>query len=53
MDDGQARDAVEEIRAGQAIRYSLNQWEALMLYCEEGRAEISNALAENALRCAA
>nr|WP_269766024.1 transposase [Burkholderia ubonensis] len=34
-----------------AIRYSLNQWEALMLYCEEGRAEISNALAENALRC--
>ncbi|OJB39170.1 hypothetical protein BGV57_21355 [Burkholderia ubonensis] len=34
-----------------AIRYSLNQWEALMLYCEEGRAEIGNALAENALRC--
>lgn len=34
-----------------AIRYSLNQWEALMPYCEEGRAEISNALAENALRC--
>ena len=35
----------------QAIRYSLNQWDALVLYCEEGRAEISNALAENALRC--
>lgn len=34
-----------------AIRYSLNQWDALVLYCEEGRAEISNALAENALRC--
>ncbi|AOJ07572.1 hypothetical protein WS71_09805 [Burkholderia mayonis] len=34
-----------------AIRYSLNQWDALMPYCEEGRAEISNALAENALRC--
>ncbi|MGF6612106.1 hypothetical protein OKW45_007094 [Paraburkholderia sp. WSM4175] len=34
-----------------AIRYSLNQWDALALYCEEGRAEISNALAENALRC--
>ncbi|OJA81570.1 hypothetical protein BGV72_00230 [Burkholderia ubonensis] len=36
-----------------AIRYSLNQWEALMLYCEGGRAEIGNALPENALRCAA
>lgn len=34
-----------------AIRYSLNQWDALALYCEEGCAEISNALAENALRC--
>ena len=34
-----------------AIRYSLNQWDALALYCEQGRAEISNALAENALRC--
>jgi transposase len=34
-----------------AIRYSLNQWNALVLYCEDGRIEISNALAENALRC--
>ncbi|REG58578.1 transposase [Paraburkholderia sp. BL6669N2] len=34
-----------------AIRYSLNQWDALALYCDEGGAEISNALAENALRC--
>lgn len=34
-----------------AIRYSLNQWDALVLYCEDGRIEISNALAENALRC--
>ncbi|SOE68827.1 Transposase [Burkholderia sp. OK233] len=34
-----------------AIRYSLNQWDALMLYCDDGRAEISNVLAENALRC--
>jgi transposase len=36
-----------------AIRYSLNQWDALVLYCEDGRVEISNALAENALRCVA
>lgn len=34
-----------------AIRYSLNQWDALLLYCEDGRVEISNALAENVLRC--
>jgi transposase len=34
-----------------AINYSLNQWDALVLYCEDGRIEISNALAENALRC--
>jgi hypothetical protein len=36
-----------------AINYSLNQWNALTLYCEDGRVEISNVLAENALRCVA
>jgi transposase/uncharacterized small protein (DUF1192 family) len=34
-----------------AINYSLNHWAALTFYCEDGRAEISNVLAENALRC--
>nr|WP_234775249.1 IS66 family transposase [Paraburkholderia tropica] len=34
-----------------AINYSLNHWAALTFYCEDGRAEISNILAENALRC--
>ncbi|KVF64855.1 MULTISPECIES: IS66 family transposase [Burkholderia cepacia complex] len=34
-----------------AIQYSLNHWNALTLFCEAGQAEISNALAENALRC--
>jgi transposase len=34
-----------------AINYSLNQWDALVLYCGDDRIEISNALAENALRC--
>lgn len=34
-----------------AIRYSLNRWDALVLYSEDGHIEISNALAENALRC--
>jgi len=34
-----------------AINYSLNRWEELLLFCDDGRVEISNALAENALRC--
>jgi transposase len=33
-----------------AINYWLNHWAALTFYCEDGRAEISNVLAENALR---
>jgi transposase len=36
-----------------AINYSLNHWAALTFYCEDGLAEISNVLAENALRCVA
>ncbi len=36
-----------------AIHYSLNQWAALMLYCDDGAVEIDNNLAENALRCVA
>ncbi len=33
-----------------AIRYTLNQWEYLIGYCEDGRLHISNAPAENAIR---
>jgi transposase len=33
-----------------AIQYTLNQWEYLIGYCEDGRLHISNALAENAIR---
>jgi len=33
-----------------AMRYTLNQWELLIGYCEDGRLNISNALAENAIR---
>ncbi|BCG01647.1 hypothetical protein PPGU19_062150 (plasmid) [Paraburkholderia sp. PGU19] len=32
-----------------AINYSLSQWKALALYYEDGRIEMSNALAENTL----
>jgi len=34
----------------QAMQYTLNQWERLIGYCEDGRLHISNALAENAIR---
>lgn len=33
-----------------AISYTLNQWEYLIGYCEDGQLHISNALAENAIR---
>jgi len=33
-----------------AINYMLNQWQALVYYCEDGMAEIDNNIAENALR---
>ncbi len=33
-----------------AINYMLNQWQALIYYCDDGLAEIDNNIAENALR---
>jgi len=33
-----------------AIQYTLNQWNLLIGYCDDGRLHISNALAENAIR---
>jgi transposase len=33
-----------------AINYMLNQWQALIYYCDDGEAEIDNNIAENALR---
>jgi len=33
-----------------AMSYTLNQWEYLIGYCEDGQLNISNALAENAIR---
>ena len=33
-----------------AIQYSLNLWPALTRYCEDGRIEIDNSVAERALR---
>lgn len=36
-----------------AFAYLLKQWDALNLYCRNGRAEIDNNIAENALRSVA
>ncbi len=33
-----------------AMQYTLNQWDTLVGYCEDGRLNISNVLAENAIR---
>ena len=33
-----------------AIRYARSRWEALTRYCDDGRLEISNNAAENAIR---
>lgn len=33
-----------------AINYMLNQWQALIYYCDDGVAEIDNNIAENSLR---
>jgi transposase len=35
---------------GEAITYTLNQWDALCVYCTDGRLAIDNNTAENALR---
>ena len=35
---------------GKAIRYTLSQWSKLIVYCEHGQLNISNILAENAIR---
>jgi transposase len=37
----------------QAMKYSLDRWESLTRYCEDGRIEIDNNAAERALRCVA
>jgi transposase len=37
----------------QAMRYSLDRWESLTRYCDDGRIEIDNNAAERSLRCVA
>ena len=49
----QKLDALPKSPIGQAIRYTLNNWEALARYTEDGDLAIDNNAAENALRAIA
>jgi transposase len=42
--------ALPKSQFGKAINYSLNQWEALLLYASDGRLEIDNNSSERTLR---
>ena len=43
-------DALKGSKLGEAVTYSINQWETLEKFLEDGRIEISNNRAENAIR---
>ena len=45
-----SRRVPKDSLTAKAIQYTLNQWDLLIGYCEDGRLHISNALAENAIR---
>ena len=47
---GVLADALGQIRHDKAINYALNQWQALLPYCDHGIAEIDNNAAERTLR---
>ena len=40
----------KDLLTWKVIQYTLNQWDLLIGYCEDGHLHISNALAENAIR---
>lgn len=48
--DKQAEDALPKSPIAVAVRYALNQWDALCRYVEDGRLAIDNNAAERALR---
>jgi transposase len=45
-----SRRVLKDSLTWNAIHYTLNQWDTLIGYCEDGQLHISNALAENAIR---
>lgn len=40
----------KDSKTHEAMQYTLNQWSNLIAYCDDGRLNISNILAENAIR---
>ena len=48
--DRNAHRVPKDSLTGKAIGYTLNQWDRLVGYLEDGKLHISNALAENAIR---
>jgi len=48
--NSRAEDTAKGGLTYKAIHYTLNQWSTLIAYCEDGRLNISNAGAENAIR---
>lgn len=48
--NSRAEDTTKGGLTYRAIHYTLNQWSTLIAYCEDGRLNISNAGAENAIR---
>ena len=40
----------KDSKTHEAMQYTLNQWPQLIAYCDDGRLNISNVLAENAIR---
>jgi transposase len=46
----QRRSILPQSNLGKAVRYALNQWPNLTVYLTDGRVEIDNNLAENAIR---
>jgi len=45
-----SRRVPKDSLTAKAIQYTLNQWDLLIGYCQDGRLHISNASAENAIR---
>ena len=45
-----SRRVPKDSLTAKAIQYTLNQWDYLVGYCDDGHLHISNALAENAIR---
>lgn len=48
--DYMSQVALMKSKLGEAVKYTLNQWDSLIRYCEDDRLEISNNLAERSIK---